>query len=109
MRMDFSKMAGRVGWLLIAFVLTAWVHRCFGTEFPTNIAIASAEHSLALQNDGRVWGWGNATNLQLGTAASNYSSFPLLISGLTNNIVSSASGAEHSLTFGGDGIARSWG
>ena len=87
-----------------------------------NIADIDAgwQHSLALDNDGSLWAWGNNDNGQLGNNSNEPSSIPVqVLSGEQNdepcvyleNIVDISAGrsGEHSLAVSSDGYVWAWG
>jgi alpha-tubulin suppressor-like RCC1 family protein len=66
-------------------------------------------HSLALKNDGTVWGWGDNANGQLGNGvATTGTNVPVQTIGLTN-VVSVSGGGFFSLALMPDGTVRAWG
>ncbi|HLH23916.1 MAG TPA: hypothetical protein VK066_15440 [Chloroflexota bacterium] len=67
-------------------------------------------HSLALQQDGTAWAWGDNTAGQLGseTLAFGNSSFPVQVTGL-ENVTFVAAGGDHSLAVTADGTVWAWG
>jgi alpha-tubulin suppressor-like RCC1 family protein len=76
------------------------------------IAIAAGDyHSLALTSDGTVWAWGLNATRQLGNGTINYSSSPVEVTGLPNNVMATAiaGGAGHSLALMSDGTVWAWG
>jgi alpha-tubulin suppressor-like RCC1 family protein len=67
------------------------------------------DHTLALRNDGTVWGWGQNNLGQLGTgAATTKSAFPVQVSNLTN-VQAVAAGYSHSVALKSDGSVWGWG
>jgi len=65
-------------------------------------------HSIALRNDGTVWGWGSGSNSQLGNAAYTSSLIPVQASGLAN-ITAVAAGFDINLALKSDGTVWHWG
>ncbi|AET66235.1 putative cell wall binding protein [Desulfosporosinus orientis DSM 765] len=63
---------------------------------------AGFSHSLALKNDGTVWGWGSNEVLQLGNTEQPWFDSPVQISSI-NNAVSVSAGAYLSMALGKDG------
>lgn len=74
------------------------------------VAIAAGGyHSLALNANGSVWGWGRNDYGQLGKgAASNYELTPALVS-VPGKVLSVAAGEFHSLALMTDGTIAAWG
>lgn len=73
------------------------------------VMVASGNHhSLALDNLGRVWAWGQNGYGQLGDGTVDATSEPVLIKGL-DNVVSISAGALHSLALKSDGTVWGWG
>ena len=74
------------------------------------IAIAAGdEHSLALDNDGRVWAWGYNFHGQLGYSGCSYPCpTPTQVAGLPD-AVAVAAGQGSSLALGVDGNVYAWG
>lgn len=55
----------------------------FGQPAPVIVAIhAAADHSFALDNQGRLWTWGDNTYYQLGESSYSLRSFPLYLTAL---------------------------
>ena len=78
------------------------------------VAIASAEHSLALRSDGSVVAWGYNAQGQLGDGTSTNSPTPVEVEGVSGvgtltGIVAIAAGGNHSLALRSDGTVVSWG
>ncbi|RKH01016.1 RCC1 domain-containing protein [Corallococcus carmarthensis] len=69
---------------------------------------ATAYHTLALQQDGTVWGWGYNDSGQLGDALDVVRVTPAQLPGLTG-ITALASGTYHSLALQQDGTVWAWG
>lgn len=65
---------------------------------------AGPTHSLAVRNDGTVWGWGNNAQKQLGQSTGLQYSTPVQVPGLSN-IIAVSGGAWHS-GFGPGGRAH---
>lgn len=69
------------------------------------IAVETGDsYSLVLKFDGTVWAWGDNSKGQLGNNSTNYSTFPVQISGL-NNIISIRDG----VALKSDGTVWTWG
>ena len=64
--------------------------------------------SLAIGDDGRLWGWGNNSYGQLGDATSTSRHLPVQAAGLTN-VVDVAVGYRHSIGLKADGTVWTWG
>jgi alpha-tubulin suppressor-like RCC1 family protein len=69
---------------------------------------AGDSHSLALRNDGTVWGWGTNANGELGDGTSSASSLPLRVRDLTG-CVAICAGTNLSLAVRSDGSVWGWG
>ncbi len=89
-----------------------------GSGFLTNVKAVSAGHdfSLALKNDGTVWGWGLNLDWQLGDGSSHSSIrlTPIQVrdeadQGFLTGVTDIASGGAHSLAVKSDGTVRAWG
>jgi len=76
----------------------------------TDIIAVSGGHdfSLALDDDGHVWAWGNNDFGQLGNGTTDDSNVPVLIDHL-NDITAIAAGGRHSMALDADGIVYTWG
>lgn len=79
----------------------------------SRVAAARADFSLALREDGTVWGWGINFNGQLGPGGGNMNfdphPTPLLITGLPSGITSIAAGLGDCLVVAPDNTVWSWG
>ncbi|MBI1912648.1 MAG: RCC1 repeat-containing protein, partial [Deltaproteobacteria bacterium] len=83
----------------------------FLTPFYASLAgrLAGGEfHSLAMKEDGTVWGWGWNLAGQLGDGTTENRHTPVQAIGL-NNVISVSAGGEHSLAVKRDGTAWGWG
>ena len=90
-----------------------------GSGFLTNIvAIDGGQiHSLALNSDGTIWGWGSNNYGQLGASISGCTGNPILltpvqvsgVSDVLNNRAAIAAGERHSLAVKSDGTVWAWG
>jgi alpha-tubulin suppressor-like RCC1 family protein len=87
-----------------------------GSGFLTDIfAIAAGGgHSLAVDNQGRVWAWGLNDSGQLGRNNTTNSSTPVLVldttgSGNLTGVSRVAGGSWHSIALKGDGTVVAWG
>ncbi|MBI5207101.1 MAG: Ig-like domain-containing protein, partial [Candidatus Firestonebacteria bacterium] len=69
---------------------------------------ASASHSIALNNDGTVWTWGNNYYGQLGDGSITERHSPVQVSGLTG-ITAIGGGGRHSIALKKDGTVWAWG
>jgi alpha-tubulin suppressor-like RCC1 family protein len=65
-------------------------------------------HSLALNDDGTVWAWGENDFGQLGIGASGNRRTPVEVPGL-RDIVDVEAGSDHSLALNDDGTVWAWG
>lgn len=77
----------------------------------TNVTALAAGwgHSLALDGNGRVWGWGSNTYRQLGVVSGDTSVYrPVALTGLPR-IQAVAAGGYHSLALAADGTVWAWG
>ena len=68
-----------------------------------------ADFSLAMKNDGSVWGWGNNFSGQLGNAISETFNTPTLVKGLRTDVKAIAAGEGHSLALLTNGSVLAWG
>ena len=76
---------------------------------PDVVQVAAGElHSLALDVDGTVWGWGANDLGQLGVAGPADHPTPVRVPGLTN-VASIAAGSKFSLAVRRDGTVWTWG
>jgi alpha-tubulin suppressor-like RCC1 family protein len=77
----------------------------------TNIVEIAAGfyHSLALNNNGSAFAWGNNANGQLGNGTLTNSNLPIAVIGQTEAIKAIAGGGEHSLALLSDGTVWAWG
>ena len=71
---------------------------------------AGYDYSLALKNDGTVWGWGSNRFGQLGqgSATPPEAQFPLQVQGLAG-VMAIAAGGWHALALKSDGTLWAWG
>lgn len=65
-------------------------------------------HTIALKDDGAVWGWGYNAQGALGNGNTTTQITPVQVSGMTNAIVIAA-GDRHSLALKSDGTVWAWG
>ena len=65
-------------------------------------------HSLALTEEGEVWGWGRNEEYQLGLVR-HYKGVPFRIEGLKQRAIGIAAGGWHSMALTEDGEIWSWG
>lgn len=73
------------------------------------VAIAGgAYHSLAIRNDGTVWGWGYNGSGELGNGNNTNSTVPVQVSGLTD-VKAIACGNSFSLALRNDSTVWAWG
>lgn len=73
------------------------------------VAIAAGDkHTVALEEDGTVWTWGNNEHGQLGIGTKESSNIPTKVKDLTN-IIAIAAGSNHTLALEKDGTVWSWG
>ena len=66
-------------------------------------------HSLALDDQGQVWAWGNGSYGQIGDNLTGGSSVPKKVTALTTQIVQITSGYEHSMALDDQGNVWVWG
>ena len=86
------------------------VHVSAGTIF-TAIA-AGSDHSLALDQNGHAWAWGNNFEGQLGNGSTTNSSVPVAVdmpTGVIFTKIIAAAGSYHSAALDQDGRAWDWG
>ena len=73
------------------------------------VAIAAGEyHSLAVKNDGTVWGWGDNSTYQIGQHAPTTTPTPVMKGGI-GSVVSVAAGGRRSVALKADGTVWQWG
>jgi alpha-tubulin suppressor-like RCC1 family protein len=78
-------------------------------DLPPIVAIAAgSHHGLAVDEDGRVWGWGANTGGQLGSLALEYHIGPVLVPGL-EGIAEVKGGSFYSVARARDGRVWAWG
>jgi len=70
--------------------------------------LAGVSFSLALKNDGTVWGWGWNHYGQLGCGDTISRKFPVQVSNL-NGVIAIAGGGYHSFALKSDGTVWTWG
>ena len=70
---------------------------------------AGSRHSLAVDNSGRVWGWGDNSSGQLGLGHTRPASAMSLITALPARAVAVAAGTQHSAALLADGSVWVWG
>jgi uncharacterized repeat protein (TIGR01451 family) len=84
-----------------------------GLSNVTHIGAGGDEFSLALKEDGTVWGWGINFNGQLGPGggSTNFDPHPtpLQVTGLPAGITNIATGQGHCLALANDGTVWGWG
>ncbi len=75
------------------------------------VAIAAGKaHSLAIESDGSVWGWGDNSSNQLGVDTPGaYQNTPVRVQGLSGRAVAIAAGLEHSAAIDSSGSLWWWG
>ncbi|MGO8669784.1 MAG: fibronectin type III domain-containing protein [Capsulimonadaceae bacterium] len=83
------------------------VSQSTGLTNATSIA-AGGYHSLAIQQGGAVWAWGDNFWGELGNNSTTNSSVPVPVTGLTG-ITAIAGGGYHSLALQSDGSVWAWG
>lgn len=70
---------------------------------------AGAKHSLAVDEEGTLWAWGNNSLGQLGVGPSpTQSALPVEVTGVSD-VVAVAAGSDHSLALRSDGTVWAWG
>lgn len=70
---------------------------------------AGGSHSLAIDKNGRAWGWGNNTEGQLGDNSTTPRFTPVSILNTTNTFCAISAGTFHSLSINKNGRAWGWG
>lgn len=70
---------------------------------------AGGAHSLGLQQDGSVWGWGSNQLGQVGDGTTTSRLAPVRLSSLTGVFVAVSAGTGHSLALKSDGSVWAWG
>ena len=90
--------------------ITSFVNKPGQVNIPTRIVrIAAGEnHSLALDEHGKVWAWGEGASGQLGTGSLSAASLPKQVS-LSANVVAVAAGGAFSLALDNQGRIWAWG
>jgi alpha-tubulin suppressor-like RCC1 family protein len=74
------------------------------------VAIAAGtNHSLALDNTGKVWAWGSNTYGQLGLGSYAEQTLPVQVGSSLTGVISIAAGVEDSYAVEGNGTAWAWG
>jgi alpha-tubulin suppressor-like RCC1 family protein len=73
-----------------------------------SLAPGHSNHSLALFEDGTVWGWGLNNDGEVGNGVNNYQSSPALALGLPR-VTALARGDHFSMALADDGTVWSWG
>jgi alpha-tubulin suppressor-like RCC1 family protein len=76
-------------------------------RFAPSIA-AGDYHSMALDDDGMVWAWGDSGSAQLADGGTTNRSVPVRVSSLSN-VFALAGGGNHTLALTGDGRVWAWG
>ena len=78
---------------------------------PSIISIAStANHTVAIRNDGTVWAWGYNWIGQLGDGTTTDRLMPLQVIGLGDKLITSiTTGAAHTVAICDSGIVWAWG
>jgi len=80
-----------------------------GSGLYANNVSAGLWHTLALDDDGKVWAWGSNDKGQLGTGESTTEKlYPVQVTGL-DNVISVSAGAHHNLALKNDGTVWVWG
>ena len=97
-------------------MLTGTHRNALPVQIPTlsNITAISAGdvYSLALQNDGTVWAWGNNSWGAIGDGTygfNNFATTPTRVHGLTNITYIAAGGMSHAAAVRSDGTVWTWG
>ena len=70
--------------------------------------VAGWMHTMALRDDGTVWGWGLNGRGQLGDSTTVRRTSPVQVQDI-NNMTAVAAGGEHSIALMGDGTVWAWG
>jgi alpha-tubulin suppressor-like RCC1 family protein/subtilisin family serine protease len=86
-------------------IVTVWENQ---VNFNTIDIAAGGVHSLALNEDGSVWAWGDNRNGRLGDGTYSNRLTPIKVPNLPT-IKSIAAGGEHSLALSTDGYVYAWG
>ena len=89
---------------------TASPVRVVGLTRKVTVIAAGANHILAIEQGGSLWAWGDNSNLELGTATPTESqATPILVNGITGDVVGVAGGEYQSIAITRDGSVFSWG
>jgi len=75
----------------------------------TTAVATGGRHSLALDDAGKLWAWGDNSSGQLGLGTTRPASGPAIILGLPSKIVTISAGAQHSAALLADGSVWVWG
>ncbi|MCY1042679.1 PKD domain-containing protein [Corallococcus sp. bb12-1] len=102
---DNSKGQLGLGYAAYEYILTPM--QVQGITGVTAIA-ADRYHTIALKQDGTVWGWGYNRSGQLGDGTNLDRLTPVQIQGLTN-VAAIATGGSHALALKQDGTVWAWG
>lgn len=106
-----SARLGRwTGWARRVLVAASFLLACPSAPWAAAPAVAAGfDHSVALKNDGTVWGWGNNLFGQLGdgTPIPGFKP-PVSVTGLSG-VVAIAAGYSYTVALKGDGTVWSWG
>ena len=87
----------------------------FSLSFPTQaevsviripVSTGGSGHTLAIIDDGTLWGWGNNYQYQLGGYNRDNLTTPVKI---MDDVISVAAGSKHSLAVKSDGSLYGWG
>lgn len=86
-------------------IVTVWEHE---VEFKTTAVSAGYDHTLAVNNDGTVWAWGNNEYNKLGDGSSINRYTPVKVKNLSD-VKAVSAGYRHSMALKNDGTVWTWG
>ncbi|SFS67423.1 RCC1 domain-containing protein [Paenibacillus sp. BC26] len=94
--------------LLVGLTSVSVSNIAVAAEIPVLQVDGGAFHTIALQNDGTVWAWGNNWDGQLGIGSKTGNVTPIQVKSVTD-VVDVAAGSWHSLALKSDGTVWAWG
>ena len=93
---------------------TAWTNKKTGLPYPNVLRISAGDNfTVAVDEDGNVWGWGDNSKGQLNADPKDRhsSEFPIMLMDNTEygRFIAVATGAEHVIAVTENGVVYSWG